>query len=64
MAIALTPSFHESSRSCETSSTVVSSGRLTVFEMAPEMKGWTAPIIFTWPMWWMARSPIAQSKTG
>ena len=50
MAIALTPSFQASSEELETSSTVVSSGRLTVFEIAPEMKGWTAPIIFTWPM--------------
>ena len=32
-----------------TSSTVVSSGTFTVFEIAPEMNGWTAPIIFTWP---------------
>ena len=37
-------------KSCETSSTVISSGRFTVFEIAPEMNGWTAPIIFTWPM--------------
>jgi hypothetical protein len=50
MAIALTPSFQASARSSETSSTVTVSGRLTVFEIAPEMKGWTAPIIFTWPM--------------
>ncbi len=33
--------------SCSTSSTVTSSGMLTVFEMAPEMNGCTAPIIFT-----------------
>ena len=32
-----------------TSSTVVSSGTFTVFEIAPEMNGWMAPIIFTWP---------------
>ena len=46
------------------SSAVVSSGRLTVFEIAPEMNGCVAPIIFTWPMYWIARSPTAQSKTG
>jgi hypothetical protein len=28
---------------------VAVSGRFTVFEIAPEMNGWTAPIIFTWP---------------
>ena len=32
------------------SSTVASLGRLTVFEMAPEMKGWVAAIILTCPM--------------
>jgi len=29
------------------SSTVTLLGMLTVFDMAPEMKGWTALIIFT-----------------
>ena len=47
MAIALTPSCHASTNSFDTSSTVAVSGRLTVFEIAPEMNGWTAPIIFT-----------------
>jgi hypothetical protein len=37
---------------------------LTVFEIAPEMNGWTAPIIFTWPDVVDRASPIAQSKTG
>jgi hypothetical protein len=46
----LTPSFQLSTYSCATSSTVAVSGRLTVFEIAPEMNGWTAPIIFTWPV--------------
>ncbi len=35
--------------SCSTSSTVASAGMLTVLEMAPEMNGWTAAIIRTWP---------------
>jgi hypothetical protein len=46
------------------SSTVADSGRLTVFEIAPEMNGWTAAIISMWPMWEIARSPTATSKTG
>ena len=29
--------------------TVASFGRLTVFEIAPEMKGCTAATIFRWP---------------
>ena len=37
---------------------------LTVLLMAPEMNGWTAAIIRTWPIGEMARSPIAQSKTS
>ena len=36
--------------------------------IAPEMNGWTAPIILMWPMWWMKRSPFcglnAQSNTA
>ncbi len=47
-----------------TCSTVADSGRLTVLEMAPDRKGWTAAIIWTWPMGEMDRSPIAQSNTG
>ena len=31
------------------SSTLADSGRLTVFEIAPEMNGWTADIISMWP---------------
>ena len=37
---------------------------LTVLEMAPEMNGWIAAIIRTWPIGAIDRSPIAQSKTG
>ena len=36
---------------------------LTVLLMAPEMNGCTAPIIRTWPMYWMACSPIEVSNT-
>ena len=32
------------------SSAVASVGMLTVLEMAPERKGWTAAIIRMWPM--------------
>ncbi len=39
-------------------------GRLTVFEIAPEMNGCTAPIILMWPMCEIARSPTATSNTG
>ena len=46
------------------SSTVVSAGMLQVFEIAPEMNGWVAPIILMWPMCEIARSPTATSKTG
>ena len=46
------------------SSTVVDSGMFTVFEIAPEMNGWTAPIILMWPMCEIARSPTATSNTG
>ena len=50
------------------SSTVASFGTLTVFEIAPEMNGWVAPIILMWPMYWIERSPFAalnaQSNTG
>ena len=46
------------------SSTVTSFGMLTVFEIAPEMNGCTADIIWMWPMWEMARSPTATSNTG
>ncbi len=49
MAMALTPMRQASMWSCSTSSTVASSGMFTVFEMAPEMNGWTAAIIFTCP---------------
>ena len=46
------------------SSTVVDSGMFTVFEIAPEMNGWTAPIILMWPMCEIAREPTATSNTG
>ena len=46
------------------SSTVADSGRLTVFEIAPEMNGWTAAIISMWPVCEIARSPTATSNTG
>ena len=46
------------------SSTVALCGRLTVFEIAPLMNGWTAPIILMWPMCEIARSPTATSNTG
>ncbi len=36
---------------------------LTVLEIAPEMNGWTAPIIVMWPCGLIARSPTATSKT-
>ncbi len=37
---------------------------LTVLEMAPEIQGWIAAIIRTWPIGEMERSPIAQSNTS
>jgi hypothetical protein len=50
------------------SSTVACSGMLMVFEMAPEMNGWTAAIMRTWPSGAIERWPRAglnaQSKTG
>ena len=51
------------------SSTVVSSGMLIVFEIAPEMNGCAAAIIRMCPLGWMNRLPFvphrfAQSKTG
>ena len=46
------------------SSTVVSAGMLTVFEIAPEMNGCAAAIILMWPMCEMARAPTATSNTG
>ena len=36
----------------------------TVFEIAPEMNGCTAPIILMWPMCEIARSPTATSNTS
>ena len=32
------------------SSTLADSGRLTVFEIAPERKGWAAAIMSMWPV--------------
>ena len=46
------------------SSTLADSGRLTVFEIAPEMNGWAAAIISDVAMCEIARSPTATSKTG
>ncbi len=46
------------------SSTVDSSGMLMVLEMAPEMKGCTAAIIFTWPMWWMKRVAVLRPQAA
>src|SRR5204863_462450 len=40
------------------SSTVTDSGMFTVFEIAPEMNGWTAPIILMWPMCDIARDVV------
>jgi hypothetical protein len=37
-------------KASEISSTVAALGRLTVFEIAPEMKGWAAAIILRCPM--------------
>ena len=36
----------------------------TVFEIAPEMNGCVAAIIWMWPMCEIARWPTATSKTG
>ena len=47
-----------------TSSTVASSGRLQVLEIAPLRNGWQAAIIRTWPIGASARAPIAVSKTS
>ena len=46
------------------SSIVALCGRLTVFEIAPEMNGCVAAIMSMWPVWEIARSPTATSKTG
>ena len=43
---------------------MASAGRFTVLEIAPERNGCAAAIIFTWPMWLIARSPTATSNTG
>ena len=68
MARAFRPCRQPSMYACSISSTVDSSGRFTVFEIAPEMNGCAAPIIFTWPNQWIVRTPFcgrkAQSNTG
>jgi len=51
------------------SSTSASAGRLMVLEIAPEMNGCAAAIMWMWPLLAMNRSPsvpqrLAQSKTG
>ncbi len=45
------------------SAIVADCGRLTVFEIAPEMNGCVAAIMSMWPVWEIARSPTATSKT-
>ncbi len=45
------------------SSAETDSGRLTVFEIAPEMNGCAAAIILMWPIGEIARSPTATSNT-
>src|ERR671911_393320 len=45
------------------SSTVTDSGRFTVFEIAPEMNGCAAAIIFTWPIGGSARPPTPPPNT-
>ena len=46
------------------SATLADSGRLTVFEIAPEMNGWVAAIMSMWPVCEIARSPTATSNTA
>ena len=66
--MAFVPAFHASTYAFITSSTVAVSGRFTVLLIAPEMNGWTEPIILMWPMWPIERTPFAglkaQSKTS
>src|SRR3989304_3048394 len=62
MARAFRPWRQPSMYACSMSSTVAPSGRLTVLEMAPEMKGWTAPIILTCPSQWTGRGPFCGFK--
>ncbi len=45
------------------SSIVAVAGRLTVFEIAPEMNGWVADIMSMWPVCEIERSPTATSNT-
>ena len=40
------------------SSSVASSGMFTVFEIAPERNGCTAPIMRMCPMQWIVRVPL------
>ena len=68
MAIAFSPCRQASMNVSITSSTPTSLGRFTVFEIAPEMNGWMAPIMRTCPMGPMQRVPFAglraQSNTA
>ena len=45
-----------------TSSTVAVSGRFTVLLIAPEMNGWTEPIILMCPIGEMERVPFSGTK--
>ena len=68
MATAFSPSFQASRKAFSTSSTVVVAGMLIVFEIAPDRKGCTAPIMRRCPEGEIVREPLAalkaQSKTG
>src|SRR3989344_1733932 len=68
IAIAFNPPFHACIYAFSISPAVASAGRFTVFEIAPEMNGWTAAIMRTWPRYCIDRMPFeglnAQSKTG
>src|SRR3989338_6087626 len=58
-ANALRPSFHPMMYAFIISSTLVSADMLNVFEIAPEIKGWTAATILTCPCQWIDRTPFA-----
>src|SRR5580692_5152511 len=67
-ATALRPSFHACRYASMMSSTDAFSGRLTVFDIAPEINGCAAAIIRRCPMYAIDRVPLAglkeQSKTA
>src|SRR3989338_11262112 len=58
-ANAFRPSFHPMMYAFIISSTLVSTGILNVFEIAPEINGWTAATILTCPCHWIERAPFA-----